>query len=412
LIPTQYLSGAKGRISISIQAPKPSAGRFYRPELDVVRFLAFLLVFLHHTLPHSGNPRIESLLKSLAPVYYTFAHACRFGLSLFFTLSAFLICELLLREREAAGTVGVKQFYIRRILRIWPLYYLGLALGLVFAFLPGGEPASAAKLGWFAIFMGAWYCATQGALVNPANVLWSISVEEQFYLFAPWIIKHLNRKSVCGFCLALILFANLWLFHLGRIGISDFCILCNSFVQFQCFAAGILLCLLLHGQAPRIAAWHRLILTAGCCIFWMIAASGQLYRSAHHPSDFTGSSILIGAYALSTLGCVMLLAASLGATPKLLPGWAVYLGRISFGLYVYHDFSIFLVNRLPISSVLNHAKLIYPAYAFLSAALTIGLPLGLTLLAAALSYRYFETPFLKMKKRHSVIESQPIQGAE
>jgi peptidoglycan/LPS O-acetylase OafA/YrhL len=115
--------------------------------------------------------------------------------------------------------------------------------------------------------------------------------------------------------------------------------------------------------------------------------------------------------ALSTLGCVMLVAASLGVSSKLLPGWAIYLGRISFGLYVYHDFSIFIVNRIPISSVLNQANLIYPLYAFLSAVLTIGLPLGLTLLAAALSYRYFETPFLKMKKRHSVIESQPIQGA-
>ncbi|MGA3373310.1 MAG: acyltransferase [Terracidiphilus sp.] len=395
-----------------MKAAKSPASRYYRPELDVVRFLAFLLVFLHHTLPHGGNPRIESLLKSLAPVYYTFAHACRFGLSLFFTLSAFLICELLLREREAAGTVGVKQFYIRRILRIWPLYYLALALGLVYALMPGGDAATAPKLGWFAIFMGAWYSTTtQEVLNNPANPLWSISVEEQFYLFAPWIVKYSSRKWLYGFCVALAVFANACLFYLGKTGTSDNCIWYNSFVQFECFAGGILLCLFLHGRVPRLAVWQRLLLTAGCCLFWMTAAYGQLYRSNYYPSGPTGSSILIGAYALSTLGCVMLLAASLGATPKLLPRWAIYLGRISFGLYVYHDFAIFLVNRLPIGSVLNHAKLIYPVYAFLSTALTIGLPLGLTLLAAALSYRYFETPFLKMKKRHSVIESQPIQGA-
>lgn len=395
-----------------MEATKASRGRFYRPELDVVRFLAFLLVFLHHDLPHSGNPRLESFLNTLAPVYYTFVHACRFGLSLFFTLSAFLICELLLRERETAGTVGVKQFYIRRILRIWPLYYLGLALGVVFAFLPGGEAATAARLGWFAIFMGAWYHATHGILNNPANPLWSISVEEQFYLFAPWIIKYLNRKWLYGFCLTLIAFANLWLFYLGMAGTSDLCVACNSFVQFECFAGGILLCLVLHGQIPRIVVWHRLALIAGCCLFWMTAAYGQQYRSIHHPSDSTGSLMLVGCYALSTLGCVMLLAASLGVSSKLLPGWAIYLGRISFGLYVYHEFAIFIVNRIPISSILNQANLIYPLYAFLSAVLTIGLPLGLTLLAAALSYRYFETPFLKMKKRYSVIESQPIQGAD
>jgi peptidoglycan/LPS O-acetylase OafA/YrhL len=391
-----------------MEVTKSTGNRFYRPELDVVRFLAFLLVFLHHSLPHAGNPRLESVLKVFAPVFYTFVHACRFGLSLFFTLSAFLICELLLREREAAGTVGVKQFYIRRILRIWPLYYLGLALGVVFAFLPGGESVAAAKLGWFAIFMGAWYGATQGMLKNPAFPLWSISVEEQFYLFAPWVIKYFNRKSLYGFCVALIIVANLWLYYLGKVGISDSCISFNSFVEFECFAGGILLCLFLHSRTPSIAGWHRLTLLAGCCTFWMIAASGQLYRSAHHPSDSTGSWILVGCYALSTLGCVMLLAASLGVTSKLLPGWAIYLGRISFGLYVYHSFAIFIVRDIPIHSFLNHANLIYPLYAFLSFVLTVGSPLVLTLLMAALSYRYFETPFLKMKKRHSVIESQPI----
>jgi peptidoglycan/LPS O-acetylase OafA/YrhL len=305
----------------------------------------------------------------------------------------------------------VKQFYIRRILRIWPLYYLALALGVVFAFLPGGETATAAKLGWFAIFMGAWYQASQGVLNNPANVLWSISVEEQFYLFAPWIVKYFNRKSLYGFCVAIAVIANAWLFYLARAGTTNNCIWFNSFVQFECFAGGILLCLLLHGQAPQFAVWHRIILVAGCCIFWMTAASGQLYRSSCHPFDSTGSWILMSSYALATMGCVMLLAAFLGVSPNLLPGWAIYLGRISFGLYVYHDFSIFIFNRLPIRAVLNQAGMIYPLYAFLYVVLTIVLPIGLTLLAAALSYRYFETPFLKMKKRHSVIDSQPIQGA-
>jgi peptidoglycan/LPS O-acetylase OafA/YrhL len=377
----------------------------------VVRFLAFLLVFLHHILPYGGSPRLDSFLGAFAPVYYAFAHACRFGLSLFFTLSAFLICELLLREREAAGAVGVKQFYIRRILRIWPLYYLALALGVVFAFLPGGEAATVAKLGWFAIFMGAWYQASQGVLNNPANPLWSISVEEVFYVFAPWVVKYFSRKSLYGFCVAIAVIANVSLFYLARTGTTNNFIWFNYFVQFECFAGGILLCLFLRGQAPQITVQHRLILVSGCCIFWMIAASGQLYRSVYYPSGSTGGWILISSYALATLGCVMLLAAFLGVSPKLLPGWAIYLGRISFGLYVYHDFSIFIVYYIPIRAILSQAGMIYPLYAILSAVLTIGLPLGLTLLAAALSYRYFETPFLKMKKRHSVIDSQPIQGA-
>jgi peptidoglycan/LPS O-acetylase OafA/YrhL len=172
-----------------IQTCSRNIGRFYRPELDVLRFLAFLLVFLCHTLPRSGDLRVNHLLKGFAPIFYAASEACRFGLSLFFVLSAFLICELLLRELEVSGSVRVKQFYIRRILRIWPLYYFGLALGVVYVLLPGGDRAVIARVGWYVIFMGAWYVATLHSFTTPASVLWSVSVEEQFYLFVPWIVN-------------------------------------------------------------------------------------------------------------------------------------------------------------------------------------------------------------------------------
>jgi len=95
------------------------------------------------------------------------------------------------------------------------------------------------------------------------------------------------------------------------------------------------------------------------------------------------------------------LVAFLGVNPALLPRWAVYLGRISYGLYVYHVFALDLMN-----------KWLMPHAAFMSAPLYFlkgSLSLGLIFLMAALSYRFFETPFLKMKRRYTVIESQPIQ---
>src|ERR1035437_2502792 len=254
-----------------METRRPSKDRFYRPELDVVRFIAFSLVFLFHVLPHVPGPRAASALKSFIPIFYALSSACRFGLTLFFTLSAFLICELLLREREAAGTVYVKQFYIRRILRIWPLYYFALAIGMFVAFLPGGDRGSALYIGWSAIFIGAWFTILHGSTSNPMNPLWSISIEEQFYLFAPWVVKYFNRKSLYGFCLFLLLVANSLTFYLGKVRSSGDAVWLNSLVQFECFAAGILLCLVLGGRPPRIHGGQRLIPLAGSVFCWFVA---------------------------------------------------------------------------------------------------------------------------------------------
>jgi len=394
---------------MSLMRDSKPPNRFYRPELDVVRVIAFFLVFLRHSLPRSGDPRIEHLLKGFAPAFDAVADACGFGLSLFFTLSAFLICELLLRESAAAGSVGVKQFYIRRILRIWPLYYLALVLGVISAFLPHGPHITVIDVALFSIFLGAWRSALYGCLIGPISPLWSISVEEQFYLFAPWVVKYFNRKVLYCFCAAIILVADAWLHYLGSVRANGSRIWADSFVQFQCFAAGILLCLNLRGRVPRIAIWLRLILMAGCCVCW-IAASYGLRICFAEASDNPGSWPLIGGYALVALGCVLLLIAFLGVSPELLPRWAIYLGQISFGLYVFHEFALGLVRHLPLARLGLGKIPICPLRVFLSAGLTLVLPLGLTILMAALSYRYFETPFLKMKKRHAIIESQPIAG--
>jgi peptidoglycan/LPS O-acetylase OafA/YrhL len=375
----------------------PRAWRYYRPELDVLRFLAFMLVFIHHELPVGSDSRIASVFKDFAPILYAASSACGFGLCLFFTLSAFLICELLLRERTTSGTVAIKEFYIRRILRIWPLYYFGLALGAVVAFLPGGHRGDLLCLSWFSIFMGAWYASIHGAIANPMFPLWSISVEEQFYLVAPWMVKCVNRKWLYAFCAALIVVANASLYHLATVGASQDAIWPNPFVQFQCFSAGILLCLVLRGRLPSLTVWHRISLLASAGFCWFFACYGLHTRLAGFEKP--GSWPLIAGYALAALGCVLMLIAFLGVSQRLLPGWAIFLGRISFGLYVYHGLAAYVISKLLIGHLNSFMNPIY----FLKGALA----LGLTVLMAAMSYRYIETPFLKMKRRHSVIDSQP-----
>ena len=98
--------------------------RYYRPELDVLRFIAFLIVFIVH--------RMDFIPIDPAQHYWLY-NICllgNFGVPVFFLLSAFLITELLFRESDETGKIQVKSFYIRRILRIWPLYFL-VFFGLV-----------------------------------------------------------------------------------------------------------------------------------------------------------------------------------------------------------------------------------------------------------------------------------------
>jgi peptidoglycan/LPS O-acetylase OafA/YrhL len=140
-------------------------------------------------------------------------------------------------------------------------------------------------------------------------------------------------------------------------------------------------------------------LIAGAWSCWFFACYGLHCRYGFLDVR-PGSWPLIGGYGLGALGSVLLLVAFLGVNSKLLPGWAIYLGRISFGLYVYHQFAIYVMRHLFIS----HSLPIF----FLKNSLA----LGVTVLVAAISYRFFETPFLRMKKRHAVIESQPILGTD
>jgi len=362
----------------------------YRPELDVVRLLAFLFVFVHHILPR--NPFVSPTLSPrLVYVYISISNAAGFGLCLFFTLSAFLISDLLLRERGLTGTVRIRAFYWRRILRIWPLYVLGLVIGIIYAVVT--RQHEAARLLAYLFMIGNWYLGSTGWLDNPMQPLWSISVEEQFYLFWPAVARWFSRRAMCFLALTMIAVANGWLLYYGHIGADvDRTIWTNSFVQFQMFAAGILLALVLKQELPKIRGPVRVLLFLMGPTAWFAAV--YVFKAKQPGGPVLGSDLVAG-YALGALGSASILLSLLGLSRDLIPRWAAYLGRISYGLYVFHELAFLIARHVPFPG----------GYAYKEQR---ALQLILTVALAALSYRYFETPFLRLKARSEVISTQPV----
>lgn len=381
------------RLSVRPNSSIPGSSRFYRPELDAVRFLAFILVLLSHYLPNSAQQWSVLLSGRFAHDAAIVVGSFSNGLCLFFTLSAYLIVELLLREREASGTIQINQFYLRRILRIWPLYLVGLAIAAFLSLGSGTDKNVITWVGWSAVLLGNWYVVLHGDINSPMFPLWSISVEEQFYLFAPWMVKRLSTKSLAGFAVVLILVANALLFCAGIYGGLIIAPWFNSFVQFENFAAGILLCLFVRKCSIRMSTFSRLgfLLAAALCwifaSFWLDGVSGARISSC---------GVYMGSFALMSLGSCLVLLAFLNVGNKAVPQFSIYLGRISYGLYVYHMLAFKIALRLRPQRDLGNFVL--------RDLLAVGLTLGL----AMLSYRYLESPFLRLKKHHEIVESRPI----
>ena len=205
----------------------PPVSRFYRPELDVIRFLAFGLVFLHHSIPM--HDKRLGLLGDVGPL----------GICLFFVLSSFLITELLRIEKQRTGTIRIRAFYIRRVLRIWPLYFLFLALAVLIGILQPDLHIPVKAVLAFVLLAGNWYAAAHGFVQGFAGPLWSISLEEQFYVIWPSACRFLNKRFLTGLSVLLIPVGVVATYYLAQEGaLRSPAIWVNTFVQFQMFCYG------------------------------------------------------------------------------------------------------------------------------------------------------------------------------
>jgi peptidoglycan/LPS O-acetylase OafA/YrhL len=162
--------------------------KLFFPNLDAIRFFSFLYVFMSHSMIADTEE-----VRNSAWYQYFKIHLLMdgdLGVSCFFVLSGFLITYLLLKERELRGKIDVPAFYIRRTLRIWPLYYLCVLIGF-FAFpllkkMVGQDPDETADPFLSSVFLNNFNAIRNGPPnASILSVLWSVAIEEQFYLVWP-----------------------------------------------------------------------------------------------------------------------------------------------------------------------------------------------------------------------------------
>ena len=359
---------------------------FYHPELDVLRFFAFLAVFVHHALPRDARLYVSrGLSPAVTEWLLTAKEAGALGLDLFFALSSYLITELLLHEHARRGTFSVPAFYVRRALRIWPLYFTFLALTvLVIPTLIPGERFGSIYLVSFVFFVGNWVCAAQGLPFSVASPLWSISVEEQFYIGWPLLLRFFGVSRLKQLAFAMLFLALLTRIGLAVYGVEHPGVWCNTIARLDPIALGAILAFVLNGRAPQLRNSLRVVLClAGLASWWLIAR----YLSHDGPTS-------VATYALSGFASVMLLVAVLRSEARVLRvapfSWLVYLGRISYGLYVFHLFALAFMSHVSFVPVLGIP---------LNFGLRLALSFLLTVALAAVSYHLLEQPFLKLKDR-------------
>lgn len=306
-----------------------------------------------------------------------------YGVSMFFALSGFLITFLLLKEKQDRSKINVRKFYVRRILRIWPLYYAYLLLCLVY-FLIFSVDFSADVVFWYVFFGANIPFILQSALPLLAHY-WSLGVEEQFYLFWPWVVKISNSRLLyVSLILTAILIGTKICLHIFMPHTVVEQIL--EVTRFQCMLmGGVTAILFFSNHRWFLNPATSTIVQMGC---WLCL--GLVAINKFHIASFLDNEILAAVTCLIIVGQV-----TKKGLINLENNIMDFLGKISYGTYVIHPMIIMLGSKF-----INLKGMDGPAIYIL---LYIVL-LSATVIVSFASYQYLEKPFLKLKaKRYSVI---------
>jgi peptidoglycan/LPS O-acetylase OafA/YrhL len=337
----------------------------HQPQIDGLRFLAFLAVFVHHALP------------DVCPWGWA-------GVQFFFALSGFLITRILIRGESGDIPSDLKRYYIRRTLRIFPLYY-GLILFMALT-------SRVDDLGWLLTYTYNIRAYFTRSLSHVVGHFWTLCVEEQFYLLYPLILLFTPARRrlsmVAGLIAAAIGFQAFAHYRMSLPSARILLPYCGEDLLWGCLAGMIEIRTRpgpVEGPACFVAGFPILVLAWAMHERRLPMPAGLMEVASVSLFGIGSALIVFGAWRSEGRWIVR----PLSMTP------VVYLGRISYGLYAFH---------LP---VLRGGWLYEVPYAFLiprpygALAMTIGL--------AALSWHYYEGPINRLKDRRT-LRSEGARG--
>ena len=364
--------------------------RKHMPELDVLRGVAILMVLLFHGIYWSGattsNHLVNLVLKTTVVGWL--------GVNLFFVLSGFLITGILLDTKHKPSYF--RQFYLRRALRILPAYLAMILILVITDYIR--VPQTIVALLFLANYQAAMH------IPGGYGPLWSLSVEEQFYLIWPAIVRAVSVRVLTLISLALCIIEPIlrWLTATGHLNFGD--VKGSTHLIADNLALGALAAIFARSKRGtlRNGVWLGAALcAAGLCIFAVGYPFGILHRN-----NYVGDSLQTVPWNLLFTGVLL---ASLGLRSPLFTSiWTKplrFFGYISYGLYLVHVFIFHWYDKAQphISNTSLHQLLQLSLVRFFICA-------GLSVLIAWLSRKFYEERFLRLGRKASVagIDPAPI----
>jgi peptidoglycan/LPS O-acetylase OafA/YrhL len=352
----------------------------YMPFLDGLRAVSILLVLAFHQIG-----RRTALIGEQVNGWV--------GVELFFIISGFLITSILLKEQDKTGSYNLKNFYVRRWLRLCPAYYTFLLFMMGFMIFRGEHDFAAFALAGLYL-TNIDMCLATGLIPASTGLLhsWSLCVEEQFYLLWPGAMK-LSGKKALPICLSLIAAVYLWRLYLASHGTSWMYLSVGLDTKLDSIMCGVAIALLW-----RLPSWKAKAEQLLKKPFTQAAIAGLLLVACHfvgHPG--TEEPMIFWALKFPivlmfmSLFLVSLLANQSSPIARFLSTKPmVWIGRLSYSLYLWHVVVNFPITNDVFQTICHHKQSIVEIAKY---ATCFGLAAG--------SYYLIEQPFLKLKRKFS-----------